>query len=165
MQVCGILDSLGDLPYNSRGTCVIITTEEGLANMGLRIEGLDSIEIFTDSELSLDVEERLERQLSAIARRNDGFAVQNFMEIARQRAQAQRQELILFTSIAFLFFAVSVGMIVSASTRQLHSESRTIGMLRAVGADERIILGCYSGQLYAGIMGGMGIAVVICAKV
>ena len=161
VQVCGILDSLGDLAYNSRGNCVIITTEAGLANMGLRNEGLDSIEVFTDTELSLEVEERLERQLSAIVRRNEGFSVQNYMEYARQRAQTQRQELILFTSIAFLFFVVSVGMIVSAATRQLGSEGRTIGMLRAVGADEKAILGCYSGQLYAGIMGGMGIAVVI----
>ena len=158
VQVCGIVDSLGDLPFGSRGNCVIITTEAGLANMGLRAEGLDSIEIFTDENLTLETEERLERQINAIVRRNEGYSVQNYMEYARDRARAQRQELVLYGSIAILFFSVSVGMIVSASTRQLHSEGRTIGMLRAVGADERAILGCYSGRIYASVLGGMGIS-------
>ena len=158
VQVCGIVDSLGDLPYGSRGNCVIITTEEGLSNMGLRAEGLDSIAVFTDQDLTLEAEERLERQINAIVRRSEGYSVQNYMENARERAQAQRQELILYFSISLVFFAVSVGMIVSASTRQLHSEGRTIGMLRAVGADERAILGCYSGRIYASVLGGMGIS-------
>ena len=158
VQVCGIVDSLGDLPFGSRGNCVIITTEAGLANMGLRVEGLDSIEVFTDENLTLEAEERLERQINAIVRRSEGYSVQNYMENARERAQAQRQELILYFSISLVFFAVSVGMIVSASTRQLHSEGRTIGMLRAVGADERAILGCYSGRIYASVLGGMGIS-------
>ena len=158
VQVCGIVDSLGDLPFGSRGNCVIITTEAGLANMGLRAEGLDSIEIFTDENLTLETEERLERQINAIVRRSEGYSVQNYMEYARDRARAQRQELVLYGSTAILFFSVSVGMIVSASTRQLHSEGRTIGMLRAVGADERAILGCYSGRIYASVLGGMGIS-------
>ena len=165
VQVCGLLDGLGDLPYGSRGNCVIITTEAGLANMGLRAEGLDSIEIFTEDDLTPDAEERLERQINAIVRRHDGYSVQNYMEYARERAQAQRQELILYFSIALLFFTVSVSMIVSAVTRQLHSEGRTIGMLRAVGADERAILGCYSGQIYASVLGGMGISLGIGAVI
>ena len=49
-------------------------------------------------------------------------------------------------------------MIVSSVTRQLNAEGRTIGMLRAVGADEKAILGCYSGQLNAAIFGGLGIS-------
>lgn len=158
VQVCGIVDGLGDLPYGSRSNCVIITTEAGLANMGLRAEGLDSIAVFTKKDLTPEAEERLERQINAIVRRNEGYSVQNYMEYARDRAQAQRQELILYGSIAMLFFSVSVGMIVSASTRQLHSEGRTIGMLRAVGADEKAILGCYSGQIHASVVGGMVIS-------
>ena len=49
-------------------------------------------------------------------------------------------------------------MIVSSVTRQLNSEGRTIGMLRAVGADEKAILGCYSGRITASVIGGMGIS-------
>ena len=158
VQVCGIIDSIVDLPYNSWGHCVLITTEQGLENMGLRMEGLKQVEVYLDGELSLEKEARLERRLNAIARRSEGYSVYNWAENYRQRLQARQQELILYISVVTVFFAVAVGMIVSSVTRQLHSEGRTIGMLRAVGADEKSILGCYSGQLNAAILGGVGIS-------
>lgn len=158
VQVCGIVDSLGDLPYGSWGNCVLITTEQGLENMGLRMEGLKFVDVYLDGELSVEEEARLERQLNAIARRNDGYTVQNWAENYRERLQARNQEMILYASVVTVFFAVAVGMIVSSVTRQLNSEGRTIGMLRAVGADERAILGSYSGQLNASILGGVTIS-------
>ena len=158
VQVCGVVDSLNGLPYNSWDDCVIITTEQGLEKMGLRMEGLRSVEIYLDGELSVDEEARLERQLTAITRRSEGCSVFNRMENYRQRQQARQQELILYASVVTVFFAIAVGMIVSSVTRQLNSEGRTIGMLRAVGADEKTILGSYSGQLSASIVGGAGIS-------
>ena len=158
VQVCGLVDSLGDLPYSCWGSGVLITTEQGLENMGLRMEGLRAVNVYLDGELSLEEEARLERQLNAIARRNEGYTVYNWAENYRQRQQARQQEMILYASVVTVFFAVAVGMIVSAVTRQLNSEGRTIGMLRAVGADEKAILGSYSGQLNAGILGGVAIS-------
>lgn len=158
VQVCGVVDSLGDLPYHPWSQCVLITTEQGLENMGLRMEGLREIDVFLEGELSIEEETRLERQLDAIARRSDGYSVQNWAEHYRESQQANQQEMILYASVVTVFFAVAVGMIVSSVTRQLNSEGRTIGMLRAVGADERAILGCYSGQLNASIFGGLAIS-------
>ena len=63
----------------------------------------------------------------------------------------------MFVCIIIVFFSVAVGMIVSSVTRHLHHEGRTIRMLRAVGTDEKAILGCYSGQLNAAILGGLSI--------
>ena len=157
VQVCGIVDSLGELPYYSWNVCTIITTEQGLENMGLRLEGLRQVELYLDGEISLEAEERLERQINAIARRTQGLSVQNWVEKYREREQANQQTLLLYVSVVAVFFAVAVSMIVSAVTRQLNSEGRTIGMLRAVGADEKAILGCYSGQLNAAVLGGLGI--------
>jgi hypothetical protein len=157
VQVCGVVDSLGDLPYYPWGQCVLITTEQGMENMGLRMEGLKSVDIYLEGDLSINEETRLERQLDAIARRSEGYSVQNWAENYRERVQVRNQEMILYASVVTVFFAVAVGMIVSSVTRQLNSEGRTIGMLRAVGADERAILGCYSGQLNASIFGGVAI--------
>ena len=42
-----------------------------------------------------------------------------------------------------LFFAVSVFRQVSGVSRQIRSDTRTIGTLRAVGADLRMLVGCY----------------------
>ena len=139
----------------------ILTSEQGLENMGFPMEGLWRIEVYLDGDISLEEEELLERQLEAIARRNEGYSVYNNLENYRQRETARKQEMLLYAAIAVVFFSVSVGMIVSSVTRQLDSEGRTIGMLRAVGADERAILRCYSGRITASVLGGMGICFVL----
>jgi len=135
----------------------IVTTEQGLENMGFPLEGLWDVEVYLNGDISLEEEETLERQLNAIARRNEGYTVFNYLENYREREEAKQQQIMLYAAIAIVFFSVSVGMIVSSVTRQLNSEGRTIGMLRAVGADEKAILCCYSGRITASVIGGMGI--------
>ncbi len=142
------------------GTSVcILTTEQGLKNMGLHPEGLGHINVYLDRELTAEEEETLERQLNAIARRSGSYRVYNRMEQAREASQSNRQAMLLCFSVSIIFFAVAVGMIVSSVTRQLNSEGKTIGMLRAVGADEKAILGCYSGQVTVSIGCGMALAI------
>ena len=136
----------------------IITTEQGLENMGFPLEGLMDVRVYLNGDISLEEEETLERQLNAIARRNEGYTVFNYLENYREREAAYQQQIMLYAAIAIVFFSVSVGMIVSSVTRQLNSEGRTIGMLRAVGADQKAILGCYSGSLYASVGGGLFIS-------
>lgn len=160
VQVCGVLDSMGGLKYNNWNLCVIITTEQGLENMGMRMEGLRRIELYLDKELSLDEEAQLERQINAIARRFEATTVQNRMEQNRDRVQANRQRLLVMVSVVVLFFTVAVAMIVSSVTRQLQSEGRTIGLLRAVGADEKIIFDCYSGQMTTAVLSGLGLLLI-----
>lgn len=157
---------LSEPDYNlfaSGGECCIITTEQGLRNMNLYCEGIQQISVYLDGEISEEEEAALESRLSSISRRTDSYVVTNYMEIYRQAMQEDRQQILMLLSIATVFFAVAVSMIVSAVTRRLQSEGRTIGMLRAVGADERAILGCYSGQLRASILGGTLIALGIIA--
>ena len=143
------------------GHTVIVTTEQGLENLGLLTEGLDSIEVYVDGEISLEDEEILERQLNAIARRYDGCSVINNLENYRRRETANQQTILLCAAVSLVFFSVSVGMIVSSVTRQLNSEGKTIGMLRAVGADQKAILECYSGSLYASVGGGLFISLAL----
>lgn len=154
VQVCGVLNDMDESFKNPFGVC-LITTEQGLENMGLQPEGLYAVQVNLDGEVSLEEEELLERQLSAIARRYSGYTIYNQMENYRERQQAHQQTILLVIAVVTVFFAVSVSMIVSSVTRQLNSEGRTIGMLRAVGADEKAILGCYSGSLNAAVFGGL----------
>ena len=157
--VGAILTNDANLCSSFAGDTWIITTEQGLENIGLLTEGLSQIDIYLDGDITLEEEKTLERQLSAIARRYEGYTVFNNLENFRERDAANRQQIFMFAAIAIVFFSVSVGMIVSSVTRQLNSEGRTIGMLRAVGADEKAILGCYSGQINASIGGGMFISI------
>ena len=153
-----VLSSDAGLISGAMSDVYIITTEQGLENLGLPLEGLWQISVYLDGDISLEEEETLERQLNAISRRNDGYTVFNYLENYREREAAKQQQILLYAAIAIVFFSVSVGMIVSSVTRQLNSEGRTIGMLRAVGADEKAILGCYSGRINASVFGGMGIS-------
>ena len=156
VQVSGIIKELPEKLGWVWSTTAIITTERGLEAMGLRMEELHTLSVYTDN-LTLQQEETLERQLSAIIRRTGGYTLDNQAEHQRKTQSENQRTVLVFLCIILVFFSVAVGMIVSSVTRQLHAEGRTIGMLRAVGADERAILGCYSGQLNAAIWGGLGI--------
>ena len=153
IPVCGVITELPDSIMDVWATNAIITTEQGLEKMKLRMEGLRTVAVYVD-DLTGEEEEILLRQLTAISRRSESYSVQNQVEQFRKQEQSNQQTFLLFFSVIILFFTVSVGMIVSSVTRQLHSEGRTIGMLRAVGADEKAILGCYSGQIRAAVLGG-----------
>ena len=156
VRVSGIIKELPESLGWVWSTTAIITTERGLEAMGLRMDELHTISVYTE-ELTQQQEEAMERQLSAILRRTGGFSLDNQARQQRKSMEDNQRMLMMFVCIILVFFSVAVGMIVSSVTRQLHSEARTIGMLRAVGADERAILGCYSGQLNAAIIGGLGV--------
>ena len=156
VRVSGIIKDLPEKLKWLWTSTAIITTERGLEAMGLRMEELHTISVYTD-ELTLQQEENLERELNAILRRTGGYILDNQAAEMRESVQENQRMLLMFVCIIIVFFSVAVGMIVSSVTRQLHNEGRTIGMLRAVGADEKAILGCYSGQLNAAILGGLSI--------
>ena len=85
------------------------------------------------------------------------------MESAREDARTQLQLMLLMGAITIVFFAVAAGMIVSTVTRQLQSDGKRIGMLRAVGAEEKTILRCYSGQVFISLALGMVLSVLFMA--
>lgn len=71
--------------------------------------------------------------------------------------------MLLMGAITIVFFAVAAGMIVSTVTRQLQADRKRIGMLRAVGADEKTILRCYSGQVFLSLGLGMVLSILVMA--
>ncbi len=156
VPVCGILKELPEELTNFWGQSAVITTEQGLENMQLRPEGIETVRVYLE-DTTIEDEERLLRQITAISRRRENYSVQNRAELLRKIEQSNRQTVLLFGAIFTLFFTVSVGMIVSSITRQLHSQGRTIGMLRAVGAEESTLLGCYSGRIRTAVWGGFAL--------
>ena len=159
VTVGGVLDKQPDSLNGLWGS--VLTTEQGLRNMGLNRNGYVGIQIYLDGEVDADTEEELTQSINAIARRAEGSRVVNNMETAREDARSYYQLLVLMGAIALVFFAVSAGMILSTVTQQLQADGKRIGMLRAVGADEKTILGCYSGQVFLSLALGMALAVVI----
>ena len=143
----------------SRAT--IITTEEGLQNMDLYANGYDTYRIYLDGDIDLQTEEMLMQRIEAIASRTGGYSIRNNLQTYRENLTVKVQLIAVFSAISILFTAVVISMIVSSVTRRIQSDGRRIGMLRAVGADEKVILGCYSGQVTVSFLGGFLLATIV----
>ena len=138
----------------------ILTTEEGLKNMGLYTNGMDFYRIYLNSDIDLETEELLSNNIEAIGSRIGDISVSNNILEHRDSINTRNQLIIVFAGIAILFTAVSIGMIVSSITRRMHSDGRRIGMLRAVGADTKTILKCYTGFMSLSILGGFTLTTI-----
>lgn len=161
VTIGGVLDSRPDSLGGMWGA--VLTTEEGLRNMGLFRNGWDVTTIYLDGIVDEETEEALTQSVTAIARRAEGSRVYNYMESARENARTQLQLMLLMGAITIVFFAVAAGIIVSTVTRQLQADGKRIGMLRAVGAEEKTILRCYSGQVFLSLGLGMVLSILVMA--
>lgn len=143
----------------------ILTTEEGLQNMGIYANGYDWYNIYLDGEIDQETEQLLMQQIEAIAERSGETTVDNNLENQRENERMSQQLIVIFSAITLVFASVAVSMIVTSITRRLQADGQRIGMLRAVGADEKTILGCYSGQITVSIVTGFVITLVIFAVI
>lgn len=135
-------------------TATILTTEQGIQNMGLYVNGYDEYKVYLDGDIDQQTEDALVQKINAIASRSDRYYFSNNLKSYRENKAVATQIVAVFTVISILFAVVSISMIVSSITRQIQSDGKRIGMLRAVGADQKTILGCYTGQIAVSILGG-----------
>ena len=159
VRVGAVVDQYNDAPW-FYSTATILTTEQGLLNMGLYMNGCDKYEIYLDGDIDLQTEETLVQKINAIASRSGEYYFYNDLEAYRENLATGTQLVAVFSVISILFAAVSVSMIVSSITRRIQSDGKRIGMLRAVGADQKTILGCYTGQMTVSILGGWVVTMV-----
>lgn len=136
----------------------IVTTLEGLKSLDLYTDGIREVNVSLASGVDREMEDALAQRIEGIARRSSDTTFVNRIAFARERAAQQRGLLLLFAGVTLIFFTAAVGMIQSTVIRQLQKDGRTIGMLRAVGADEKTILRCYSLPAYLSIFLGLLLA-------
>lgn len=141
------------------GGC-IITTTSGLQNMGLVPNGQDTIELYVDEIPDEAQAKDLARQVESIALRAKESTVTDHISHARESARYQLQVLALFACLVALFFTLSTANLLTSVSRQIMADGQRLGMLRAVGADEKTLLGCYSGQIAIAILGGVLLGVL-----
>ncbi len=136
----------------------IITTERGMQALGLRPGEYDSVNIYTVDDLDKETETQLAQRIERIGMRDSNMHFYNRLEQARESSIQQQSILLILSSIIVLFFAVSVSMITSGVTRRIRADVRMIGTLRAVGADEKAIMGCYRLQVTLSVLVGLVIS-------
>ena len=133
---------LSDSVAGSIGNVVILTTEKGAKALGLRMTGNQNVSVALDGAVDEETEAALETELKRIAMRAD-MIVYNYLENLRENQKEGWTVLLLFGGMALLFFVVSVTMQVGNASRRIRADRYTIGTLRAVGADEKALLGGY----------------------
>ncbi len=141
----------------------IITTLEGVRKLDLHTDGLYNVDIFIAPGVDRELEDAISQRIEAIARRSSDVSFYNRLASARENAAQIGGMLLLFGSVTLVFFAAAVGMIRSTVTRQLQQDGRTIGMLRAVGAEEKTILSCYSLPAYLSVLLGTALSMSLLA--
>lgn len=135
----------------------LVTTEAGARAMGLAVDHIEQVDIWLGGSVDVETEERVFRRVSGIAARG-GLTAYNKLKSRRENAQEQRTVVVTFIAVGVVFLGAAVGLISGTIRRRVMADARAIGTLRAVGANERTIRSCYSGQvlltlLLGGLMG------------
>ena len=132
----------------------VITTPKGAEALGLKTPGPAVTDIWLSGNPNPEQEAEMEEKISQVAMRG-WMSMYNRMKQNREYRAKKLRQVLLFAGLILLFFAVSVFMQVSAATRQIRSETRTIGTLRAVGADLQMLVGCYRVPVWACAAAGL----------
>lgn len=121
----------------------LITTFAGARALGLGAIHTSDVSVSLDGDVDRETEKAIEERLVGIASRGN-LRVRNLVELAREEQQRNTVDLVVILSTTLLFFAVSIAMLVSNAERAIRADVRKIGTLRAVGADNKTLLRCYS---------------------
>ena len=120
----------------------LITTEKGAKAMGFTFTHLTTVSIYLDGDVDRETEESLVGRIRRIGMRGD-MKLRNWLQFWREEVDSIRKVSALFGGMMLLFFTVAVAMQVSGASRRIRADSRMIGTLRAVGADEKSLLEVY----------------------
>lgn len=126
----------------------VITTPKGAEALGLKLPNPEYMNIWLSGDPTPGEEAVIEEKISQTAMRG-WMNVENQLKLTRDYRAKKTRQVLLFAALIMLFFAVSVFMQVSGTSRQIRSETRTIGTLRAVGADLKTLVGCYRLPVWA----------------
>ena len=126
----------------SLSSYAVILSSGGAEALGMLLPEPEYTDIWIRNNLTPEEEAEIEDRISQITV-SSWADLQNRQQQNRVYMAKKLRQILLFTALILLFFAVSVSMQVSNAARQIRSEARTIGTLRAVGADLKTLVGCY----------------------
>ncbi|MGN1347813.1 MAG: ABC transporter permease, partial [Acutalibacteraceae bacterium] len=133
--------------YRYAGPAEFFTTLEGLNTYGFDFE-YEKIDISLSEECTAEIDEIMQNSLSAVF--NGSYITSVFAVKAGEKAEIQMLMLSLF-SVAAVFLCICITLINNSVTAQIRESKRTIGTLRAVGADEKELVRSYLLQILSAV--------------
>ncbi len=138
----------------------IITTDQGAEALGF-CAGAPKLSVYLEEGVDTATEEYIAERVEAIAMRGEGTTFTNQIEALRAHRREQFLTLMTFGLVAFVFLAVAISIVSNNVRRRIHADTRMIGTLRAVGADKRVVMNCYNGQMIMSILTGFAAALTV----
>lgn len=139
---------------------VMLTTEQGLANMDFPLTRVSLVDIYT-TDLTLEDEAALEKRITAISQRGEDYEVTNVQALRREGRQGDMMLFLLLIGVTLILMTVCIAQVSGSVSRRVRADSRMIGTLRAVGADERVIFRCYAGQIVMSVVIGAAAGLLV----
>ena len=141
--VCGVL-SCGKYGFRN-GT--VFTTPQGLQNLGLRCDNTQSITIDLVPDVSSAQKEAVWDFLQRLACREDHLRAEDNTGLNEAFTGTETRHAFFRGSLCVMLFLLTTMQIQGDIRRQLHAETRTIGILRSVGCDEKTLRESYHRQI------------------
>lgn len=143
--------------------CTLFTTHEGLRAMNLASHGLECASVHMDKLPDGDAERALTGAVEQIALRDRALTVVDMLELARSLRSSALRGAAVLGGMVLLFAALTVAMINSGLSSRVRADKRTLGMLRALGADLRVLRQLYLRQLLRTALPGIALGAAVCA--
>lgn len=141
--VCGVL-SRGKYGF---GSGVIITTPQGLKNLGLRCDSTQSITVDLTPNATPAQKNAIWEEVQRLACREDDLEETDNTDFAAVFRGTLLRRTLFQGGLTAMLLLLTVLQMQGDIRRRLRSEKRTIGILRAVGCDEDTLLHTYRRQI------------------
>ena len=155
-------DSLGGLLHLWTNIGTVVTTHQGLAALGLYSDGMKSAAVRLNNLPEGEEENSLARAVEQIALRDHGMRLDNLVERTRVQRASTLRGVIALSGIIMLFTVLVISLMNSNLSSRVRADKRTLGMLRALGADLPTLGKLYRYQLLRMLLPGITLGVIAC---
>lgn len=148
--VCG---TLSHTIYGA-GSGAIITTPKGLEKLGLTCPFTRNIYVKLTEDASPEETAAIRNALEELQTQEEGLWTSDPTNDKAINLASCRRRLLFWGGVTCMFLLLAVLEIQGDLRRQLRAEKRSLGILRAVGCDERTLLALYARQIAVFTLGG-----------
>ena len=168
IELAGVVSDLDwiDAMYSFTGLSgfCFVTTETGMHSLGIEAV-VTTINVNLRDAADADAQNSVMEQLEEVAQRVTRYSLFSSYEWRLQEDAEQRQFTVGLLALLLLFFCITAASLCNATNAKIRESRRSIGTLRAVGADASTLRKIYFRQ-YAAIFGiGLGVGCAIVAMV
>lgn len=152
VKIGAIVDNVGDL--GNIGSNFAILTSNSAMNETIPNLKYKELVFNLNTKCTVDIDEKVMQVLKSISDGIDGVYISSNFGFQQQQKEDIQKFLFTVLSVIILLFSISISIINNAITANIRNSKQKIGILRAVGADEKELVMSYIYQLMSMLLWG-----------